>query len=609
MPGKYARVFSDYDSYKPVFDTLESLNTAYEKIYMPDHAEFYKYYKQSVLNHFLAEHHIQLNQQPEFEIKEDLKYITASYLIENIDYAFKAWQQPWCRNLSFDNFCEYILPYRYGNEELRPWRKAYYEDNIPLLRFFEGEQDPVGVGMIIKGMHNATQSELTELRGLNNAIRAADIIRINSTTSCVDETGVMMIRLRALGIPASRLHIPNWGNWGSGHDINAVLTRDGKWFPLNGGRDTNPYTPPAPFTIAKVFLELYSRDSASACLSLDQRRGYVIDSTYRDVTAYTARVDTLNIPFPDLKDGTLACLCIFNNKDWIPLAGAPVHKGTASFCQVGLRNMYMPGAIINGELRLRHKPFFVDDSGTVKEITPSAGKMLINVSRKYPPNDGLNNTLPAMADCYFEGSNDSAFSKSVVLWRVDKLRGLRTVRKEIEKARFEYVRIVFPHIQRQHEALGGIQVYGRDKGLPLPGSPISAVKASRVFYGNVFDNDPLTFVRMITRRDVDFNQFYDGENLVIPDNQPFWVGLAFKEPVDITALELSPRTDDNDVIPGETYELYYWDKDWVSLGQKEAISDSLQFTVPQNALLLLKNTRKGREHRLFIVKDGKQVWY
>ncbi|MDB5158860.1 MAG: hypothetical protein JWR50_3567, partial [Mucilaginibacter sp.] len=160
MPGKYAKVFPEYDSYTPVFDTLAKLNEEYEKIYKDDHAEFYKHYKKTALDYFLVEHHIKRSSDLIFEIKEDIKTVTADYLIENIDYAFKAWQMPWNRSLRFSDFCEFMLPYRYGNEELQPWRKAFYEENIHLLDSFKNDKDPVSVCMYLKGLHDVSRSEM-----------------------------------------------------------------------------------------------------------------------------------------------------------------------------------------------------------------------------------------------------------------------------------------------------------------------------------------------------------------------------------------------------------------------------------------------------------------
>lgn len=53
----------------------------------------------------------------------DAHIITAEYLIDNIDRAFDNWQKrPWNRSLSFEDFCEYLLPYRIGDEPLEEWR-------------------------------------------------------------------------------------------------------------------------------------------------------------------------------------------------------------------------------------------------------------------------------------------------------------------------------------------------------------------------------------------------------------------------------------------------------------------------------------------------------
>ena len=64
----------------------------------------------------------------------DINCITADLLIENIDYSLKAWREhKWSKFYSFEDFCEYVLPYRIGDEPLEKWRKMYYEkyNSIP----------------------------------------------------------------------------------------------------------------------------------------------------------------------------------------------------------------------------------------------------------------------------------------------------------------------------------------------------------------------------------------------------------------------------------------------------------------------------------------------
>ena len=68
----------------------------------------------------------------------DIRTLTADYLIDQIDLAFEAWGKPWAREVSFDDFCRYVLPYRAENEAVCNIRKQLMDTYIPLL-------DSVGV--------------------------------------------------------------------------------------------------------------------------------------------------------------------------------------------------------------------------------------------------------------------------------------------------------------------------------------------------------------------------------------------------------------------------------------------------------------------------------
>lgn len=61
------------------------------------------------------------------KIKPDL-------LIDHLEWAFKVWrEQPWGKNVSFHDFCEYILPYRIKDEPLKAWREEIYKKYNPML--------------------------------------------------------------------------------------------------------------------------------------------------------------------------------------------------------------------------------------------------------------------------------------------------------------------------------------------------------------------------------------------------------------------------------------------------------------------------------------------
>lgn len=62
--------------------------------------------------------------------------------------------------------------------------------------------------------------------------------------------------------------------------------------------------------------------------------------------------------------------------------------------------------------------------------------------------------------------------------------------------------------------------------------------------------------------------------------------------------------------PDNNYELVYWNNGWTSLGTQVASNNYSVFkNVPQNALYLLHNLTEGKEERIFIYKNGKQIFY
>ena len=86
--------------------------------------------------------------------------------------------------------------------------------------------------------------------------------------------------------------------------------------------------------------------------------------------------------------------------------------------------------------------------------------------------------------------------------------------------------------------------------------------------------------------------------------------FEIKDPRKIRKVEFYPRSDDNRIVTGELYELFYWDKKWISLGQQYGKENRLTFhSIPQNALFYIHNHTRGKEHRPFTYEKGKQVWW
>ena len=58
--------------------------------------------------------------------RNDARSVTADFLIRHIDYVFGVWEKrPWASYYSFEDFCEFVLPYRIEREPLEFWQEAY----------------------------------------------------------------------------------------------------------------------------------------------------------------------------------------------------------------------------------------------------------------------------------------------------------------------------------------------------------------------------------------------------------------------------------------------------------------------------------------------------
>jgi len=86
----------------------------------------------------------------------DIQIINGDYLIKNIDSAFHLWEtKPWAQHLSFEQFCEYLLPYKYCElQQLDHWRDTlsaqFSNDLAALLPADEGYDSPLNAATTVR---------------------------------------------------------------------------------------------------------------------------------------------------------------------------------------------------------------------------------------------------------------------------------------------------------------------------------------------------------------------------------------------------------------------------------------------------------------------------
>ena len=152
--------------------------------------------------------HIGYRQQ--LDIQEDVKYIKADFLIHQIELAFNQWQtRPWNEGVDFENFKEYLLPYRVENEPLDYWR-----DSIsPLQKNLETYSTYYD-----NFRHSISQIEnrfRTFLFMLDKKIPEPDLKNFKS--DCIPTSKANLFVLRILGVPSAIDFIPHFANRNGRH--------------------------------------------------------------------------------------------------------------------------------------------------------------------------------------------------------------------------------------------------------------------------------------------------------------------------------------------------------------------------------------------------------
>lgn len=530
----------------------------------------------------------------------DLQTISADFLINNIEKAFENWEGPYTSHLSFEDFCEYLLPYRAGREPLADWRKEFQENFIPSLyaRFPEGT-DSISAKYLCNLIKTYPHGNLSTVGGKLPDYNA-HILSIMRMGSCKHYCAQATLASRYLGIPVSLDFTPQWATRSLGHEWNALIQKNGK--PLSFGIGDNcelgehiefipDRVPP------KVYRQTFSKQKESLAMirgkenippSLSSPCMKDVTNEYYDCVDVQVRFD-----FKAPEKNKFAYLAVFDNVKWVPVAWAKVNDDKACFKNMNRNILYMPGYYHNNRFIPAASPLIVDSLGNINNVELSKNrKQSMTLSRKYQ-NGLVDGNCAEMAGGRFQLANKADFSDAIDIAEIMEKpdASYHIVTSDIEGS-YKYFRYI-----ARPKSLGTIaelELFESGSKERLTGKIIGTEQTIPNFAKeNAFDGDPLT-------------------NFIKWESDEVWVGLEFGNPKQIEKIIYLPGNDDNCIRDGELYELFYWDKMWISLGKQTGSSETYRLkyeNVPVGALYLLRNHTKGVEERIFTYENGKQVWW
>lgn len=518
----------------------------------------------------------------------DLQTITADYLVRNFD---DAWEQKekrgWNRDLSLSDFCELLLPYRIGDEPLTEWRKVYRAAYDSLSGKIDSAPDAVAAAAIV----SKALGEIHYNNKLKTPHRPATGLLSAPVGFCREDCDRTLYALRAFGIPVTIDEILVSPDNGTPHQWCGVLDTEDKRFRMFD----NDRFPPTRDTVhndgrrkGKIYRRSWAvnTDRIKELASIPDMPAELLNPRMKDVTAEYFGHNEARVKV-DAKSETVF-LGLFTPDGYRPVDVAERNaEGEAVLRDIEPDLIYFPVTREGNGYRTCGNPFMLKSDGKVHEFIPdNTKKERLTMKRKMPFWLHHAGRMSSVI-----GIRIQTGSSATGPWRdIDSISSMPThsfhripVNMDYKE---RYVRLLPSPLHRSQ--LG--EVIASVDSLALERLPMTVI------------TDNLTAGK---------KKLVDGNILTWTNYKVGYRELIFRIDSDklVNSIFIIPRNDDNYVVPGEEYELFYFDRDgWKSLGKKISEGFDITYDVPTNAVLWLRNLTKGKEEQIFICRDGKQLF-
>ena len=518
-------------------------------------------------------------------IEDDITHITAEYLVNNIELAFKVWQEvPWGKHITFDVFCEEVLPYRVSTEPLENWREKVLASFADLYKSFRKDTAITAVEAC-----SQVNDKLPRFR-IDKDFPTMSFSQLMSTTRgvCDHQSAFAVFVMRGLGVPVTCDYTPLWPYSLVGHAWNSV--RDSSDIHISFmGTEVNPGNANA-ISTAKVYRNKYANqqniqtDAANIPPILDNMN-YIVDVTSEYGNCFDVRVPVLN---GHLNQTGHVFLSMLQEMNWHPVAWGAVDSDSILFLSVGANILYQPVYYYRGVQSPASYPFIVGNNGEYRFFHTDS-LQTVTLTSIAPINHDL---LQRMVGGKFEVANRSDFSDAKTIHTIET----------VPSACFHTVSVKHPFSYRYIRYVSPVDGFCNVSILEFYDENDEKLHGTAIGTPGAFQNGPMTYDKVF---DGDVDTYFDA----LPGDS--WTGLDFGEPRRISKIRYLPRTTGNIICEEQVYELFCWNgNEWHSMGKQTATTQILQYQAPVNALFFLKNVTKNRKHTMpFIIENGAQKWF
>lgn len=548
--------------------------------------------------------------------KKDIEILTKDFLIHCIDAAFEEWHKsPLLKDLSFDEFKEWVLPYRTTNEALINGKPS-------LRRMMYDKLSCNGMDDIRKPI-DLYKKYIRQQRSINKRIITSTHIGIYDLfiptfkMDCHNQATITCNIFRACGIPVVYEFTPQWPD------------KDSKHYWCSSPDSTHifhPYTPPYNNLDEDWELSLkYSGKVYRRTFGAQKDTPYFLkakEEEIPDIFSHPTLIDVtpnyhicadISLPAPPASENKLAYLSFFNTQGLNPVAWGLIDSEThvVHYEKVPINLLFFPTYISeDGQSTEFDAPFILwrdSTSGKTNKKNVFCNhqeKIALHLLRKYPHKPHLVSYRAKIKGALLLASHekDGPYDTLYILPEAPAPHWQRYEINNDKKYSYYQLRTkdMSPIHIAEYEFLAekkGLHSYSTPSQLPVfdslhkyPVCPYVKVTGKPMKSGplrlQACDGNPDTFI------------------------ESSWFGMEFTVPVCIKALQLYPRNARNEIEPDNNYLLLYYDQGkWVEHATARSTYNYLDFdSVPSGTIYWLRNLNEGKEELPFFFHKEQQIF-
>ena len=316
-----------------------------------------------------------LNLTAKTDKKNDINQLKYNDLIETIERGFKAWGKSWNKNLSFENFCNYLLPYKCGNEPFENWYSKF-EQRFSQLQKGKSPQEIVSI--VNSDLQKWFFSSWSfEKRDVSYALSPSQLL-FRKQGYCLDLCHLSAYVMRLMGVAVCIDFTPAWATSSYDHAWCAYIDENNKFKPFEGvkgkSNDFVIFREPG-----KVFRVAYAKQPKALASILPQNEiptSHLKRKNIIDVTDSYWRTADVNCSLTEVSQNKISYISVFNASKWKIVGWGKVTENKAFFDKLPVGVVYLPQNFENGKVSIAGDPFLIRANKSVTNLKPNYAKKI-----------------------------------------------------------------------------------------------------------------------------------------------------------------------------------------------------------------------------------------